>query len=267
MSETEHPWKASLAIWFMLRRYAPWGSLSKWAIPRPAQSQTRPDTPAERSNSFRHCMGGPDRHLFTDASGSWGCGAWAMPHWLQSPWPSHHCLSSIALKELIPVVLAAATWGSLWGGSCYTRIIWQWSPRSTPCMPGIPQHAICYAALPSSRPTSTSASGQCILRGLGIQMQMTCPVTTAPTGQPTALPSSMPGASRLDISALEGEVCRFLEAGLAESTRKVYKAGWNHCLSFSQSLSIPASPVTIESATLFAAYLGAEGLSVSTIES
>ena len=61
-------------------------------------------------------LGDPDRHLFTDASGSWGCGAWAMPHWLQSPWPSHHCLSSIALKELIPVVLAAATWGSLWGG-------------------------------------------------------------------------------------------------------------------------------------------------------
>ena len=61
-------------------------------------------------------LGDPNRHLFTDASGSWGCGAWAMPNWLQSPWPSHHCLSSIALKELVPVVLAAATWGGLWGG-------------------------------------------------------------------------------------------------------------------------------------------------------
>ena len=60
--------------------------------------------------------GDPDRHLCTDASGSWGCCAWAMPHWLQSPRPSHHRLSSIALKELILVVLAAATWGSLWGG-------------------------------------------------------------------------------------------------------------------------------------------------------
>ena len=77
----------------------------------------------------------------------------------------------------------------------------------------------------------------------------------------------MPGTSRLDISTLEGEVCRFLEAGLAESTRKVYKAGWNRYLAFAQSLSIPDSPVTIESATLFAAFLGTEGLSAATIES
>ena len=24
----------------------------------------------------------PDHHLYTDAAGSWGCGAWAQPHWL-----------------------------------------------------------------------------------------------------------------------------------------------------------------------------------------
>ena len=61
-------------------------------------------------------LGDPDRHLFTDASGAWGCGAWSMPHWLQVAWPSRHHLSSIALKELVPVVLAAAVWGHQWGG-------------------------------------------------------------------------------------------------------------------------------------------------------
>ena len=62
-------------------------------------------------------LGNPDRHLFTDASGSWGCGAHAMPSWLQATWPQPHCLPSIALKELIPVLLAAAIWGCSWSGS------------------------------------------------------------------------------------------------------------------------------------------------------
>lgn len=29
----------------------------------------------------------PDQHLFSDASGSWGCGAWCLPQRLQVPWP------------------------------------------------------------------------------------------------------------------------------------------------------------------------------------
>ena len=61
-------------------------------------------------------LGQPDGHLFTDASGSWGCGAWMLPVWLQVPWPADHCLSSIALKELAPVVFAAAAWGERWRG-------------------------------------------------------------------------------------------------------------------------------------------------------
>ena len=58
----------------------------------------------------------PDRHLYTDTLGSWGCGAWSLPAWLQVHWPTSHCLSSIALKELVPVVLAATVWAERWGG-------------------------------------------------------------------------------------------------------------------------------------------------------
>ena len=61
-------------------------------------------------------LGQPDRHLYTDASGSWGCGAWSLPAWLQVPWPTGHCLTSIALKELVPVVLAVAVWAEHWRG-------------------------------------------------------------------------------------------------------------------------------------------------------
>ena len=57
----------------------------------------------------------PDFHLFCDASETWGCGAWCIPHWLQVPWsdlPPH----STALQELFPVVVAAAVWGAGWTG-------------------------------------------------------------------------------------------------------------------------------------------------------
>ena len=56
---------------------------------------------------------------------------------------------------------------------------------------------------------------------------------------------------------------QFLDA----STHKEYKAGWNHYIAFSRSFNIPPSPLTTEKVTLFVAYLGSEGLSVSTIQS
>ena len=58
----------------------------------------------------------PDHHLYTDAAGSWGCGAWAEPHWLQVPWSNQTPLTTIATKELFPIVLALAVWGRLWRG-------------------------------------------------------------------------------------------------------------------------------------------------------
>ena len=58
----------------------------------------------------------PDHHLYTDAAGSWGCGAWAQPHWFQVPWSNQTPLTTIATKELLPIVLAVAVWGRLWRG-------------------------------------------------------------------------------------------------------------------------------------------------------
>jgi hypothetical protein len=60
---------------------------------------------------------------------------------------------------------------------------------------------------------------------------------------------------------------QFLEAGLAPSTKKVYAAGWNHYCKFTNRYSIPTNPITIEKVTLFVAFLGTQGLAISTIES
>ena len=59
-------------------------------------------------------------HLWSDASGQYGCGA-LIPHtqeWFQLQWPQSYARDfvrvrdeSIALKELLPIVIAGATWG------------------------------------------------------------------------------------------------------------------------------------------------------------
>ena len=58
----------------------------------------------------------PDFHLFTDASGSWGCGALCNHDWFHCPWPVEWTQTNIATKELVPIVLAVGLWGSAWKG-------------------------------------------------------------------------------------------------------------------------------------------------------
>ena len=54
--------------------------------------------------------------MASDASGSWGCGAWCGSSWFQYRWEdsSHHL--NIATKELLPILIAGAIWGHEWQG-------------------------------------------------------------------------------------------------------------------------------------------------------
>ena len=61
--------------------------------------------------------------VLSDASGSWGCGAFQDPLWLQLQWTPRLQLLSIAVKELIPVVLAAATFGHQWSGKVVEFVV------------------------------------------------------------------------------------------------------------------------------------------------
>ena len=58
----------------------------------------------------------PDVVVTSDASGSWGCGAFSGSQWFQLQWNSALEGSHITLKELVPIVLAAAIWGKQWIG-------------------------------------------------------------------------------------------------------------------------------------------------------
>ena len=55
--------------------------------------------------------------LTSDASGNWGCGAYSGPHWFMLPWTGSIADYHITVKELIPIVIAGAVWGSTWRGS------------------------------------------------------------------------------------------------------------------------------------------------------
>jgi hypothetical protein len=54
--------------------------------------------------------------LTSDASGSWGCGAWAGKEWFQLEWTDYARGLHISAKELVPILVAAIVWGVQWQG-------------------------------------------------------------------------------------------------------------------------------------------------------
>ena len=58
----------------------------------------------------------PTLEMASDASGNWGCGAWHKDRWFQIPWDDRSQHLPIAVKELIPIVVAGVIWGSAWFG-------------------------------------------------------------------------------------------------------------------------------------------------------
>ena len=52
--------------------------------------------------------------LTSDASGSWGCGAWCGVEWFKLQWDDRSQHLQIAIKELIPIMVALFLWGQKW---------------------------------------------------------------------------------------------------------------------------------------------------------
>ena len=69
----------------------------------------------------------PQISVTSDASGSWGCGAFEGSKWLQYQWPPAMDSLHISIKEMIPVVMAAAIWGKEWSG----KSVRFWSDNSS----------------------------------------------------------------------------------------------------------------------------------------
>ncbi len=54
--------------------------------------------------------------LTSDASGSWGCGAYWDTKWFMFKWSGPVAECHITTKELVPIVMATALWGEEWRG-------------------------------------------------------------------------------------------------------------------------------------------------------
>ena len=54
--------------------------------------------------------------LTSDASGTWGCGAYVGKHWFRLPWIGVILEAHITVKELVPIVITALMWGQEWKG-------------------------------------------------------------------------------------------------------------------------------------------------------
>ena len=60
----------------------------------------------------------PRHQLASEASGSWGCGAYYGSHWFQLCWDRRSERLPIMAKELLPIVLACTVWGQEWARLC-----------------------------------------------------------------------------------------------------------------------------------------------------
>ena len=72
--------------------------------------------------------------IATDASGSWGCAAHWGPRWFQLPWDSKSSFFPIAVKELVPIIIAAAVWGCRCDNQTVTAALAARSSRNTSMM-------------------------------------------------------------------------------------------------------------------------------------
>ncbi len=58
----------------------------------------------------------PDATVTSDASGTWGCGAYLGKEWFMLEWTESFRELHITVKELAPIVIAAIVWGLTWRG-------------------------------------------------------------------------------------------------------------------------------------------------------
>ena len=58
----------------------------------------------------------PVQEMASNASGTWGCGAWFQEKWFQFQWDAATQELPIAVKELIPIIVAGVLWGHEWTG-------------------------------------------------------------------------------------------------------------------------------------------------------
>ncbi len=219
--------------------------------------------------------------LTTDASGTWGCGAFTSAGgWLQLRWPSVWEEVHITVKELLPIVVASATWGHGWRGRT-VRCRCDNAAVVAILRSGTSKHSLAmhlmrclffftaayqiYLAL-KHVPGKLNAAADSISRGnLSLFFQL---VPTAHR-HPAQLSPALIRALILqtpDWSKLESRAAFYFAQGLAESTLRTYQSGQKRYLKFCQDSD--SSPLPLSESVLchFVSHLADSNLKLRTIK-
>ena len=213
----------------------------------------------------------PNHHLFTDASGWLGCGAWAGRYWFQYFWPEEIADRSIAVKELLPIVLACIVWVDTWSHQSVlahcdkqsvVAVVNTGYSRDTQLMHLLrslffitAHHEITLRA--AHIPGVDNVAADAISRDNLILFHSQVPAARpSPTRlPPAALSLLVPQQPRLDIPGLDSVVQELLTSGLALSTHRVYQSGRNRYMCFCEAARVTPYPATEDTLLLFIAHL------------
>lgn len=222
--------------------------------------------------------------LISDASGVWGCGAFHGNCWFQLQWPESWAAVSIALKELVPIVVAATPWGPQWAGKhvqclCDNAAVRQGSKQGRGKGPysvalaqntGFSSSHLRHADHGASHSGSTECVSGCFISQ---------PSPTLFLSEPAGISGSSSYSSRatragvqpqpvLDITQLDAVVEGFLGDCIAPATRAVYKSAQCRYGAFCVKYGV-ATPYPLQEDTLcrYVAFLAREGLRHRSIKS
>eukprot|EP00731_Ephydatia_muelleri_P026363 Em0018g463a len=224
----------------------------------------------------------PSVMLTSDASGSWGCGAFCSTgEWFQFQWPPEWSRVNITAKELFPLVVGCAIWGDRWCGkvirclcdnAAVVAIVKSGSSKDDMVMHLVrtlfyfsAKHDVClsieHIAGSCNRADSLSRNSIPLFNSQ----------VPGAARNPTPIPAEVlaidtsPGP-RLDVRDLDKAVALYFAKGLALSTQRSYESGYRRYVEFCHAFSVLPTPVDEQKLCTFTSYLATLGLKHRTVK-
>jgi hypothetical protein len=206
----------------------------------------------------------PRLRMASDASGSWGCGAWHGHSWFQVQWDERSAPLPIMVKELLPIVLASSVWGPMWGNHlvvclCDNQAVVACLRSCTSRVPHV-MHMLRTLAFIEARFTFCLAPQYIDTKANHLADDLSRNLLSSFF---LKVPQADRRATPLPFHLLD----RFRD-GLAPSTRRSYDSAMKKFNSFCRRYQVlDPFPVTEQLLCSFAAFMGVEGLAPQTVKS
>ena len=223
--------------------------------------------------------GRPSLLVTSDASGSWGCGAFTNTgSWFQLPWSGAWKTVHITCKELLPIVLAGAVWGrAVQTGTMRCKsdnaavvgIVNSGSSKDdlamhlVRCLSFFTAHFQLVVAA-EYIPGQVNVAADALSRDRLSQFRLQVPTGHGDSSRTPGHASVLP--PRLDLAELERVVQGYFAKGLAPSTATTYKNGQDRYIKFYEAAAMTPLPIQESQLCSFVAFLAEEKLKHCTIK-